>query len=229
MTHHRVGRDNKLTYDNEPTSCETKTFSVCSVTAFTSVSVTGTVTTTVTKSTSKACQTGYGCEGKDKTTTTSTATTTTAACKATQVVSDTPPPQGCPANAVVYPNDNYKLGQIPTILANYTGKYKQISTDDDGYVSFIWVPWLDEATMEKLQSSVRYFSESSLFFSDINSSSVYSRMFLRHTTTSSTMSTILMTTTMPHPCMTGVMLSMTRASTLLGEHLRYRIALTKHI
>lgn len=63
---------------------------------------------------------------------------------------------GCPANAIVYPANPENVGNIPTLLQEYAGKYKEIKSSELGFTSFFWVPYLDQETMDKLKQSVSF-------------------------------------------------------------------------
>lgn len=45
------------------------------------------------------------------------------------------------------------MGEIPSLLSAYAGKYESIGVPSLGIVGFYWVPALDEATMKKLKGS----------------------------------------------------------------------------
>ncbi|KAK8029256.1 glucan 1-3-beta-glucosidase [Apiospora marii] len=57
----------------------------------------------------------------------------------------------CFNDAIVFPTDPGNVGEIPDILANYTGKYKTVEAL--GYTGFYWVPGLDTLTYEALLQS----------------------------------------------------------------------------
>jgi hypothetical protein len=66
-----------------------------------------------------------------------------------------PPPSGCPADAIVYPNDPMNAGNVPQILSEkYSGKYTEVKSTAVGFISFWYIPLLDEETMEALKNSV---------------------------------------------------------------------------
>lgn len=90
-----------------------------------------------------------GCSVSD--TQTATTSTTQAACTPTPtaLTSD----NGCAANSIVYPRDPYNVGEIPSLLADYAGKYEQLSTPN-GYTVYFWIPLLDRDTLGKLKQSV---------------------------------------------------------------------------
>ncbi|KAJ6149059.1 hypothetical protein N7471_000258 [Penicillium samsonianum] len=97
-----VGRDNKLTYSDEP-SCQTESAKLCSTTVLKSETLVGTITSTVT-ATSAACETVYDCSLTDWE---STTTTKAPICEPTSSSGGEyqPPAAGCPAPAIVYPKD----------------------------------------------------------------------------------------------------------------------------
>ncbi|OQE89809.1 hypothetical protein PENNAL_c0013G03989 [Penicillium nalgiovense] len=103
-----VGRDNKLTYSDEP-SCKTESAELCSTTITASETLVGTITSTVT-ATAAACETIYGCSLTDWE---STTTTTAAVCTATSSGGQYQPP------AIVYPKDPENVGSIPSLLKGY--------------------------------------------------------------------------------------------------------------
>ncbi|EER40925.1 exo-beta-1,3-glucanase [Histoplasma capsulatum H143] len=168
-----VGRDNIVTYPKEkPTKCEKKSASMCATTVFKTTTTRGTTTSTI-SSTKSTCDTIYGCSASDGAITTTTRTTAdncplqTITPKAyrtgapssaeseprSQQAADGPPPPGCPANAVVYPSDIYNVGQIPQLLSEYKGKYREIKSTVFHFTSYFWVPYLDQKTMDVLLES----------------------------------------------------------------------------
>lgn len=159
---HSIGQDNQLTYSDEPSSsCTTETESVCSTTTFVSATVTGGTTRTTT-SASSACEEVRGCS----LTFSNTATTTTTradSCPTDNAVAARdelqprqfiPTPEGCPADAIVFPRDSGNVGKIPDILSGYEGKYVEVKSKYFGFTSFYWVPRLDQETMNNLTKSV---------------------------------------------------------------------------
>ncbi|KAF9894400.1 hypothetical protein FE257_007903 [Aspergillus nanangensis] len=118
-----VGRDNQLTYSDEP-SCQTESAELCSTTITASETLVGTITSTVT-ATSSACETIYGCSLTDWE---STTTTTAPVCEPTSSGGEYQPPAiGCPAPAIVYPKDPENVGSIPNLLK--------------GYDDYVEIPW----------------------------------------------------------------------------------------
>lgn len=157
-----IGQDNQLTYSDEPSSsCTTETESVCSTTTFVSATVTGGTTRTTT-SASSACEEVRGCS----LTFSNTATTTTTradSCPTDNAVAARdelqprqfiPTPEGCPADAIVFPRDSGNVGKIPDILSGYEGKYVEVKSKYFGFTSFYWVPRLDQETMNNLTKSL---------------------------------------------------------------------------
>jgi hypothetical protein len=55
-------------------------------------------------------------------------------------------------DAIVYPNDPANVGQIPSLLSAYAGKYEQIQAR--GMTGYFWVPALDQDTANNLRASV---------------------------------------------------------------------------
>lgn len=174
---HRVGRDGKPTYpENEPTSCETVTASICSTTEIESITVTGTRTSTST-STSSSCEEFTACGATDEDSTETTTTSPDSCPLPTgqtrrgweqqagygsggqadldrRQVNDTPPPPGCPADAFVYPRNPRNVGNIPQLLEGY--EYREISVDAESgkFTSFFWVSQLRVDTLDELRKSV---------------------------------------------------------------------------
>lgn len=160
-----IGRDRQLTYSSEPTSCSTKTASVCTTTTiFSATTIDSTSTRTTATSTSRRCETVRGCEVTN--TNIRTSSTTVASCTPSALVkarsedgNDTgvlEPRQGgegCGKHAIVYPVDPKNVGEIPTLLSAYAGKYETIGVPALNIVGFYWVPFLDEETLKKLQNS----------------------------------------------------------------------------
>ncbi|KAI1771426.1 pectin lyase-like protein [Hypoxylon cercidicola] len=166
-----VGQDHQLTYSEDPReSCTTETGSVCSTTTFVTETASpgGTRTTT---STSSACEEVIGCSLTESNTATAT-TTRTDVCPTDNAavagpmdnaVADgdelqrrqfIPSPEGCPANAIVYPRDPENVGEIPRLLSSYEGKYVEIRSTEFDFTSFYWVPHLDQDTMNNLTKSL---------------------------------------------------------------------------
>lgn len=132
-------------------------------TVFKTTTTRGTITSTA-SSTSSTCDTIRGCSASDwDTTTTQTKPDHCPSPTANPVkgAASIIPPPGCPANAIVYPSNMKDVGQIPQILAKYKGKYVEIKSIELQQVAFIWVPLLDQETMDVLLESVRteYMSE----------------------------------------------------------------------
>ncbi|KAH8157033.1 hypothetical protein CIB48_g11215 [Xylaria polymorpha] len=144
-----IGPGNQLTYPDDPmSSCMTQTGSVCTTTTFISATVTGSTTTTTTSTSYGSCNIVEGCQATNSGTDTTSSTTTTVAC--------TPTPSGdslnvCDNDALVYPQDPANVGDIPIILAQYSGKYEQ--AEFSGETAFFWVPALDQDTFNKLKAS----------------------------------------------------------------------------
>ncbi|KAJ5963523.1 uncharacterized protein N7479_003399 [Penicillium vulpinum] len=132
-----VGRDNKLTYSEEP-PCQTESAELCSTTVTASETLVGTITSTVT-ATSAACETVYGCSLTDWE---STTTTTAPVCEPTSRSGEyQPPAQGCPAPAIVYPKDPENVGSIPSLLQGYDD-YVEVGLTTESWVAFYWIPML---------------------------------------------------------------------------------------
>jgi hypothetical protein len=53
----------------------------------------------------------------------------------------------------VYPVDPSDVGEIPTLLQAYAGKYTAVGAPSMNLVGFYWVPLLDQETMAALQAS----------------------------------------------------------------------------
>ncbi|KAJ5943590.1 hypothetical protein N7516_003758 [Penicillium verrucosum] len=142
-----VGRDNKLTYSNEP-SCQTESAELCSTTVSKSETLVGTITSTVT-ATSSACETVYGCSLTDSG---STKTTTASVCEPTSGSGGEyqPPAAGCPAPAIVYPKDPENVGSIPSLLQGYKD-YVEVGLTTERWVAFYWIPMLGQDTMDALR------------------------------------------------------------------------------
>ncbi|QSS62360.1 glucan 1,3-beta-glucosidase precursor [Histoplasma capsulatum] len=151
-----VGQDRILTYPKEePTKCEKKSAEICMTTVFKTTTTRGTITSTA-SSTSSTCDTIRGCSASDwDTTTTQTKPDHCPSPTANPVkgAASIIPPPGCPANAIVYPSNMKDVGQIPQILAKYKGKYVEIKSIELQQVAFIWVPLLDQETMDVLLES----------------------------------------------------------------------------
>nr|CDP24152.1 Putative Glycoside Hydrolase Family 55 [Podospora anserina S mat+] len=160
-----IGRDRKLTYSNEPTSCTTKSASLCTTTTIFSVTkIAEDSTRTTATATSRQCETVRGCDVTDQNTRT----------VSTAIESCTPKPRvkardgddpsllnprqngngnSCGKNAIVYPKDPKSAGDIPSLLSAYAGKYETIGVPELNIVGYWWVPLLDEETMKRLKSS----------------------------------------------------------------------------
>ncbi|RWA03907.1 hypothetical protein EKO27_g11198 [Xylaria grammica] len=142
-----IGPDNELTYPDDPTSsCTTRTGSVCTTTTFVSATVTGGTTTTTTSTSYGGCEAIEGCEATNSDT--AITSSTTAACTPTASADSL---NVCDNDALVYPRDPANVGDIPTILAKYSGKYEQ--AEFSGETAFFWVPVLDQDTFDKLKAS----------------------------------------------------------------------------
>lgn len=137
-----------IEYESDPESCTTESASICSTTTFYSVTIEPTATVTTFTSTSQTCATVFGCD----VTNSDSATTVTSAsdCPATPT---SKPPNGCPQNAVVYPANPTSVGQIPTLLEKYASTYEVVGLPSFDFVSFYWVPLLDQQTMDTLKAS----------------------------------------------------------------------------
>ncbi|KOS36475.1 hypothetical protein ACN38_g12783 [Penicillium nordicum] len=144
-----VGRDDKLTYSNEP-SCQIESAELCSTTVSKSETLVGTITSTVT-ATSSACETVYGCSLTDSG---STKTTTASVCEPTSGSGGEyqPPAAGCPAPAIVYPKDPENVGSIPSLLQGYKD-YVEVGLTTERWVAFYWIPMLGQDTMDALRQS----------------------------------------------------------------------------
>ncbi|EGC48290.1 LysM domain-containing protein [Histoplasma capsulatum var. duboisii H88] len=151
-----VGRDNILTYPKEePTKCEKKSAEICMTTVFKTTTTRGTITSTA-SSISSTCDTIRGCSASDWDTTTTQTKPDHCPSPTTNPVKGTAsviPPPGCPANAIVYLSNMKDVGQIPQILAKYKGKYVEVKSNELQQVAFIWVPLLDQETMNALLES----------------------------------------------------------------------------
>ncbi|OAX83696.1 hypothetical protein ACJ72_01943 [Emergomyces africanus] len=151
-----IGRDNIITYPKEePTKCERKSAEICMTTVFMTTTTRGTITSTA-SSTSSTCDTIRGCSASDwDTTTTQTKPDHCSSPTANPVqgAASIIPLPGCPANAIVYPSNMKDVGQISQILAKYKGKYVEIKSNVLQQVAFIWVPLLDQETMNALLES----------------------------------------------------------------------------
>ncbi|KAJ5441854.1 hypothetical protein N7491_004260 [Penicillium cf. griseofulvum] len=144
-----VGRDNKLTYSDEP-SCQTESAELCSTTVLKSETLVATITSTV-AATSAACETVYGCSLKDWESTTAT---TAPICEPTSSSGGEyqPPAAGCPAPAIVYPKDPENVGSIPSLLQGYKD-YVEVGLTTERWVAFYWIPMLGQGTMDALRQS----------------------------------------------------------------------------
>lgn len=163
-----VGPDHQVTYRSEPKSCETRTASLCSTTTFLKETVNKGTTQTITAS-SEYCETVQGCSVTDhdshstKTTRSECPLPTPNIVRREEEEKDdgvvrrqAPPPPGCPADAIVYPKDPMKAGNVPQILnEKYAGKYTEVKSKTVGFISFWFIPLLDEQTMDILKNSVR--------------------------------------------------------------------------
>ena len=183
-----VGRDHKITYpDEEPTSCETQTASICSTDVIITTTTLGSFTSTIT-STSSECQEWEACLATDVDV---TITSTPDNCPLPTEISkrhdntardgdpddrgksdaeleprqNGDPIPGCAANAVVYPSDPDNVGDIREILSDYD--YQEAKSSEFGFTSFFWVPYLDRETMARLKDSVSTQAPMSSFLSRV--------------------------------------------------------------
>ncbi|KFX87604.1 hypothetical protein V490_08138, partial [Pseudogymnoascus sp. VKM F-3557] len=175
-----VGRDGKVTYpDNEPTSCEKVTASICSTTAIESITTIGPSESTITRTESSCGDEFTACGATDieATTTKEPDSCPLPTDNAKRGVVDDGPelarrqsqqrPAGCPANAVIYPKNPENVGDIPQLLSEYNGKYVQVQSKQISFTSFFWVPYLDAQTMAKVQQSGSV--EHAYYYEDWNS------------------------------------------------------------
>ncbi|KAM0254537.1 hypothetical protein ACHAQJ_006697 [Trichoderma viride] len=153
-----IGRDNKMTYDEEP-SCKTESASICSTTTYLSQTIVGPVTSTIT-STASDCEAIYGCSLKDwesATTVTSEACALPTGDSKRDADDDSHyvnlAASDCAAPAIVYPRDSENVGEIPVLLDQYKGKYVEIGAPSFNYIAFYWIPMLDKDTLDTLLKS----------------------------------------------------------------------------
>ena len=138
-----------MEYPEEP-KCETESAEFCSTTITKSETLIGTSTSTVTK-TDAGCNTVYGCHLTDVDT---TKTVSSGTCEPTDNPNtyDVQKP-GCPAPAIVYPQDPGNVGNIPQILAAYKDAVP-VKLKSEDWTAFYWIPYLGVDTMAKLRASV---------------------------------------------------------------------------
>jgi len=172
-----IGFDNKVTYGPEPTeSCTTQKAELCSTTSVITRTTTAKTTITTGISVSSRCETVTGCTVSDADTTKTS--TTDLSCPTKRAVARQWEPAGtaiasdeakathghgplmprqapsCGALAVVFPKDGKNVGEIPTLLQAYAGKYEKAESKRFGITSFFQIPDLDPATLKKLTESV---------------------------------------------------------------------------
>ncbi|KAK4181199.1 family 55 putative glycoside hydrolase [Triangularia setosa] len=164
-----IGRDRKLTYSNEPTSCTAKSASLCTTTTIFSVTkIADDSTRTAATATSRQCETARGCDLTDRNT--RTEPTAVESCAPTPRVKarddDDNSRQRVWQNAIVYPKDPKNVGDIPSLLNAYAGRYETIGVPEFSVVGYYWVPLMDAETMKRLKGSA--FVSDAYYYQDWN-------------------------------------------------------------